>query len=182
MANYSWSWDDFLGNFLPGYSANENAYGSKYYDEALAQIDDIYNNLDTTRKTAKQHYEAGRETAGMEAADKAGLAKREAKASAAMNGAGKMTQAVQGAQAASDASREGYDEAANTAASMSQAQENAEKQAELNKAQQQASSLLQTAAGKANAAAQAQAAKEKKRSDTLNAGATLTSGLLGWGK
>lgn len=175
-----WDFDSFLQTFVPGFTANEKDYGSEYYDKALKDIDDLYNGLDLTRKTAKQHYEAGRETAGMEAADKAGQAKKAAKAAAMMNNAGKMTAAVQGAQAAADAATNGYDEAANTAAAMSQSQENAEKADMMNRAGNKASAIYQAAAGKAQAKADAQKAKEARRNQVLNTSGLITSALLGF--
>lgn len=134
---------------------DEDDYGAQYIDRANEEIQDMYKNMNLNRKSAKQHYEAGREIAGMEASDKAGEAKRTAKATAMMNDAGKMTAAVQGAQAAADASSKGYDEAANVAASMSQAQEQAQRQDEINKTNAMANSIMTAAQNKANAKANA---------------------------
>lgn len=178
---YNFNWSE-LASFLPGVSADADAYGSEYYDEALKKIDELYGNLDTTRKTAKQHYEAGREVAGMQASDKAGEAKKTAKASAMMNNAGKMTAAVQAAQAAADAANEGYDEAAQNAAALSRAQEDAEKNAEMSKAQGQASSIMANAQGKAQAEALAQQEKANKRNKLLDAAGRLSSSLLSFNK
>lgn len=68
-------------------------------------------------------YNKGRAAAGVAAADKAGIAKRQAKAAASMNNASKAMSAIQGAQATTDAVQQGYDTASQNAASMQAGQE-----------------------------------------------------------
>lgn len=72
---------------------------------------------------AEDLYKKGRAAAGVAASDKAGIAKRQAKAAAAMNNASKTMSAIQGAQAATDAVQQGYDAASQNAASMQAGQE-----------------------------------------------------------
>lgn len=117
-------------------------------------------NVDTSRKTVSQLYNEGNEAAGQAAANKAGIAKREAKAAASMNGAGKLASAVQGAQAATDAVQNGYDSTVGQAASLSASQDNAQKSAAQQLATQQASNTL--------ANANTQASVKTGKSDALN--------------
>lgn len=72
---------------------------------------------------AEDLYKKGRAAAGVSAADKAGIAKKQAKAAASMNNASKTMSAIQGAQAATDAVQQGYDTASQNAASMQAGQE-----------------------------------------------------------
>lgn len=75
---------------------------------------------------AEDLYKKGRAAAGVAAADKAGIAKKQAKAAAAMNNASKTMAAIQGAQAATDAVQSGYDQTAQNAAAMQAGQEGKE--------------------------------------------------------
>lgn len=72
---------------------------------------------------AEDLYKKGRAAAGVSASDKAGIAKRQAKASASMNNASKAMSAIQGAQAATDAVQQGYDTASQNASAMQAGQE-----------------------------------------------------------
>lgn len=72
---------------------------------------------------AEELYNKGRAAAGVAAADKAGIAKRQAKAAASMNNASKAMSAIQGAQATTDAVQQGYDAASQNAAAMQAGQE-----------------------------------------------------------
>lgn len=72
---------------------------------------------------AEDLYNKGRAAAGVAAADKAGIAKKQAKAAASMNNASKAMSAIQGAQAATDAVQQGYDTASQNAAAMQAGQE-----------------------------------------------------------
>lgn len=80
--------------------------------------------IDATKLSdAEGLYKEGRAAAGVSASDKAGIAKRQAKAAASMNNASKAMSAIQGAQAATDAVQQGYDTASQNAASMQAGQE-----------------------------------------------------------
>ena len=59
---------------------------------------------------AKDRYNEAKEIAGATAANKASLANKQAKQAAALSNNSKMTQALLGAQAATDAVAQGYDE------------------------------------------------------------------------
>lgn len=72
---------------------------------------------------AEDLYNKGRAAAGVAAADKAGIAKRQAKAAASMNNASKTMSAIQGAQATTDAVQQGYDAASQNATAVQAGQE-----------------------------------------------------------
>ena len=128
---------------------NAAQQSNKYLEEGKSKAQSYLDAIDTSRKSAKQLYQEGREIAGTAANDKAGLAKKQAKAAAMQAGGGKLFAAIQGAQAATDAVQTGYDEAAQSAAQMAQSQENAQKGAEMSKAQSQANTELNTAQSQA---------------------------------
>lgn len=80
--------------------------------------------VDTVKLSdAEDLYNKGRAAAGVSAADKAGIAKKQAKAAASMNNASKAMSAIQGAQAATDAVQQGYDTTSQNAAAMQAGQE-----------------------------------------------------------
>lgn len=166
--------------------ANANNYLEAGKTKAQAYLDAV----DTSRKSAKELYAEGREIAGTAAVDKAGIAKKQAKAASSMAGASKLFGAIQGAQAATDAVQRGYDEAAQNAASMAQSQENAEKQAEMTKAQgqanlegnvaqQQASTAMQAGQSQAAAATGLGSQQVQAEEGRKNRMSTLASSFLG---
>lgn len=102
-------------------------------------VDDINKYLDEAGKTAasmrkdtKQIQQEGKETAAAEAGNKAGIAKRNAKAASMMANGSKLMAAIQGAQGAVDASTEGYDNAAARNANLSASQNQADIQNYMN--------------------------------------------------
>lgn len=120
--------------------------GKEKADAAYSDLDKV----DTKRMTAQQAYNEGRGTAASAASDKAGIAKRQAKAAAMMNGAGKMQAAVQGAQAANDAAVNGFDSTASNAANLAASQDNASKAAAQQLATTKAQGLAQNAQNEAS--------------------------------
>ena len=146
---------------------NAKAEADKALSEGKTKAQAYLDAIDTSRKSAKELYQEGREIAGMEAADKAGIAKKQAKAAASQAGASKLFSAIQGAQAATDAVQQGYDEAAQAGANMAQSQEEAQKSAEMAKASNQA--------GLESNMAQTQA------STAMNAGNALANAAQGYG-
>lgn len=137
------------------YKNSEKDYGSEYIDKALNDVNALYDSLDTSRMTAKQASDTGKEIASSLGGAKASKAKREAKAASMMNNAGRVQSAVQGAQAASDAVSSSFDENAQYGSNLAINQENAEKEAQANKIKDQASNILNTAKAKADAKAEA---------------------------
>ena len=96
------------------------------YDAAMSAANKQYEqdvaNALAKQKSAKELYAEGKETASAAASNKAGLAKRNAKAAAMQTNGSKLMAAIQGAQAATDAATEGFDENASNAAAMGHAQ------------------------------------------------------------
>lgn len=76
-------------------------------NEAQKEIDSVDTKTDDVRKLATK----SREAAGQAAGDKAGIAKKQAKAASAMQGGSRLMNAINAASAASNAATEGYDEA-----------------------------------------------------------------------
>lgn len=145
--------------------ANTIAKSQADYEQAMKDAE-------SKRKSTKELYSEGKEIASAAAGNKAGLAKKNAKA-AAMQGTGsKLMSAIQGAQAAADAASEGFDATAGTAASMSQmsnaqAIQNAQNAAQnkLNAEQQAAQNRLNATTG---AAANVKASKDQNRNANKN--------------
>ena len=111
--------DDFVNyivdTFTGGYATTQKSASAieEAGKEYKSNLEDISKNL----KSAQQLYQEGKEAASSAAANKAGIAKRNAKAAAMQTGGSKLLSAIQGAQAANDASTQGFDEtAANQAA------------------------------------------------------------------
>lgn len=156
------------------WNRSEKDYGSEYIDKALNEVNALYDSLDTSRMTAKQATDTGKEIASSLGGAKASKAKREAKAASMMNNAGRVQSAVQGAQAASDAVSSSFDENAKYGSDLAINQENAEKEAQANKIKDKASDILKIAEDKANAKAEA-------TKDDSNWRENMIKGLLGFG-
>lgn len=118
--------------------------------KAAAAAQQMIDSVDTTTDDVETLYNKGRSAAGVAANDKAGIAKKQAKAAASMGGASKLMSAIQGAQAANDAVQNGYDETASRAAGMEQANQQQKIANELSKASQNASNLVNTVNAQAN--------------------------------
>lgn len=109
---------DFIRNLRGAFGQTEATnIGREASERAKAEVDTV--NI----SDAEDLYKKGRAAAGVSAADKAGIAKKQAKAAASMNNASKTMSAIQGAQAATDAVQQGYDTASQNAASMQAGQE-----------------------------------------------------------
>lgn len=109
---------DWIKNLRTAFGQSEATdIAKKASERAKAEVDTV--NI----SDAEDLYNKGRAAAGVSAADKAGIAKKQAKAAASMNNASKTMSAIQGAQAATDAVQQGYDTASQNAASMQAGQE-----------------------------------------------------------
>lgn len=109
---------DWIKNLRGAFGQTEATdIAKKASERAKAEVDSV--NI----SDAEDLYKKGRAAAGVSAADKAGIAKKQAKAAASMNNASKTMSAIQGAQAATDAVQQGYDTASQNAASMQAGQE-----------------------------------------------------------
>lgn len=154
-----------VSDYLSGDDDDDYSYDSTALDQSYKDAQNYLSNVDTSRKSAQQLYSEGNEAAGQAAGNKAGIAKRQAKAAAMMNGAGKLASAVQGAQAAGDAVSEGYDSTVSNAANLAASQENASKNAQQALANQNASNALTYGTTKSNGVSAANQARAKSKSD-----------------
>lgn len=105
-------------------------------NEAQKEIDSVDTKTDDVRTLSNK----AREAAGQAAGDKAGIAKKQAKAASAMQGGSRLMNAINAASAASNAATEGYDEAQQRAMNL-----------EANRQQSDVSNKLNKATNKANA-------------------------------
>ena len=161
-------WDTFsLGKGTTDESAEEIEEAGKAYQK---QMNDIAKNT----KSAKELYQEGKETAAASANNKAGIAAKNAKAASMMNSGSKLLSAIQSAEAANEASQEGYDTTAAQAAGLAgatQAQKNAALQAGASAAYEGATNAAKMKAQQA----QERSAKDKQLISSL--GASFLSNL-----
>lgn len=120
------------------------------YDSSMNDVRDTYANdveaAQAKRKSLKEIGAEGKEAAATEASNKAGIAKRNAKAAAMQNSGSRLMSAIQGAQAANDAVSSGFDAAAARNTAMAQGINEADITNALNAAQNKAN--LASAAAK----------------------------------
>lgn len=107
-------------------------------NEAQKEIDKV----DTKTDDVKTLSNKARETAGQAAGDKAGIAKKQAKAASAMQGGSRLMNAINAASAASNAATEGYDEAQNRAMNLEASRQQSDVANRLNKANSKANSRM----------------------------------------
>lgn len=120
MNGWNWFTD------LMGYTNNKtNEILDKGAQEANAKLQEGMDQLGS----AKELYKEGKDVAGAAANNKAGIAKKQAKAAASMNNVSKTQAALMGAQAANDAATAQYGETANAAANLEASGRNAVMQA-----------------------------------------------------
>lgn len=173
-------WDRAYDYFTGGSKSNEdytsalNAAQADYAAKMKAATDNYNTSVNdalASRKSVKDLNAEGKEIAATQANNKAGIAKKNAKAAAMQTNGSKLMAAIQGAQGAVDASQSGYDTAASNAMNMAQAQNNADIQNKinaagtaLNAAQNSAATAYDTAKASADNAA-ATASESRKRKD-----------------
>lgn len=107
-------------------------------NKAQEEIDSVDTKTDDVRTLANK----ARETAGQAAGDKAGIAKKQAKAASAMQGGSKLLNAINAASAASNAATEGYDEAQNRAMNLEASRQQSDVTNRLNKANNKANARM----------------------------------------
>lgn len=107
-------------------------------NEAQKEIDKVDTKTDDVRTLANK----ARETAGQAAGDKAGIAKKQAKAASAMQGGSRLMNAINAASAASNAATEGYDEAQQRAMNLEAQKQQADVTNRLNKANNKANARM----------------------------------------
>ena len=106
--------------------------------EAQKEIDKVDTKTDDVRTLTNK----ARETAGQAAGDKAGIAKKQAKAASAMQGGSKLLNAINASSAAANAATEGYDEAQSRAMNLEASRQQADVANRLNKATSKANARM----------------------------------------
>lgn len=107
-------------------------------NEAQKEIDKVDTKTDDVRALSNK----ARETAGQQAGDKAGIAKKQAKAASAMQGGSRLMNAINAASAASNAATEGYDEAQNRAMNLEASRQQNDVSHRLSKANSKANARM----------------------------------------
>ena len=137
MANIFDSISDWFGTGTStDYTKQAMLLNALNANEAQKEIDSVDTKTDDVRTLSNK----AREAAGQAAGDKAGIAKKQAKAASAMQGGSRLMNAINAASAASNAATEGYDEAQSRAMNL-----------EANRQQSDVSNKLNKATNKANA-------------------------------
>lgn len=107
-------------------------------NKAQEDIDSVDTKTDDVRTLANK----GREAAGQAAGDKAGIAKKQAKAASAMQGGSRLLNAINASSAAANAATEGYDEAQNRAMNIEASRQQSDVANRLNKATNKANARM----------------------------------------
>lgn len=107
-------------------------------NEAEKDIDSVDTKTDDVRTLSNK----ARETAGQAAGDKAGIAKKQAKAASAMQGGSRLMNAINAASAASNAATEGYDEAQSRAMNLEASRQQSDVSNRLSKANSKANARM----------------------------------------
>lgn len=107
-------------------------------NEAQKEIDSVDTKTDDVRTLSNK----AREAAGQAAGDKAGIAKKQAKAASAMQGGSRLMNAINAASAASNAATEGYDEAQQRAMNLEANRQQSDVSNKLNKATNKATARM----------------------------------------
>ena len=136
------------------------------------------------RKSLKEIGAEGKEAAATEASNKAGIAKKNAKAAAMQNSGSRLMSAIQGAQAANDAVSSGFDAAAARNTAMAQGINEADITNALNAAQNKANLASAAAKNKYDTASNIAATEKANADNSANRksqlGNTILQAGLGW--
>lgn len=143
-------WETIGDLFTGGYVTGKKA--SKAIQNAGNEYSQSLKDIAANTKGAKELYKAGKEAASSAANNKAGIAKRNAKAAAMQSGGSRLMAAIQGAQGAVDASTDGYDSAASNYAALEGNVQSQKNQALSNAAAAKYQSIVDAATNQANAA------------------------------
>ena len=135
--------------------------------------------VDTKTDDVRTLSNKAREAAGQAAGDKAGIAKKQAKAASAMQGGSKLLNAINASSAAANAATEGYDEAQSRAMNLEASRQQSDVANRLNKAQAKANSRMNAVNNQiqlmAGMDATKNAAKQKDWDRLANVGAQVGS-------
>lgn len=166
--------DFIVDSFTMGKASTDKA--RKQIEDAGAEYENTMKDIAKNQKSAKQLYQEGKEVASAAASNKAGIAKRNAKAASMQSGGSKLMSAIQGAQAAVDASTGGFDETAGNAAALGA---NVQSQQNALKAQGAQSLLSSKQASAEQKAKQAQARGAAANQAFISGVNAVTSGMKG---
>ena len=106
--------------------------------KAQEDIESVDTKTDDVRTLANK----ARETAGQAAGDKAGIAKKQAKAASAMQGGSRLLNAINASSSAANAATEGYDEAQSRAMNLEASRQQSDVANRLNKATNKANARM----------------------------------------
>lgn len=170
---------DYIKNMLIAQAA---------YDSSMNNVRDTYAKdveaAQAKRKSLKEIGAEGKEAAATEASNKAGIAKRNAKAAAMQTSGSKLMSAIQGAQAANDAVSSGFDAAAARNTAMAQGINEADITNALNAAQNKADLASSAAKNRYDTASNIATTKKANADNSANRksqlGNTLLQAGLGW--
>lgn len=139
MANIFDSIGDWLDNgSSTDYTKQALLLNALNANEATKEIDSVETKTDDVRTLSNK----AREAAGQAAGDKAGIAKKQAKAASAMQGGSRLMNAINAASAASNAATEGYDEAQQRAMNLEAQRQQSDVTNRLNKANNKANARM----------------------------------------
>lgn len=174
-----WDYGDMLyDTFTGGTSSSKKA--QKVIDEATtAANNQLAADLETAKsnlKSSKELYQLGKETASAQAGNKAGIAKKNAKAAAMQNNRSRLMSAIQGAEAANTASQEGFDAGASNAMSIEAQNQQNKYNADVAAAQQKAQNTMTAAQSKANLYNNQASNSSSRRNAFLQIGASFIPG------
>lgn len=158
------------------------------YDSSMNDVRDTYAKdveaAQAKRKSLKEIGAEGKEAAATEASNKAGIAKRNAKAAAMQNSGSRLMSAIQGAQAANDAVSSGFDAAAARNTAMAQGINEADITNALNAAQNKANLASAAAKNKYDTASNIAATKKANADASADRKSQLGNTILqaghGW--
>lgn len=139
MANIFDSISDWFGTGTStDYTKQAMLLNALNANEAQKEIDSVDTKTDDVRTLSNK----AREAAGQAAGDKAGIAKKQAKAASAMQGGSRLMNAINAASAASNAATEGYDEAQNRAMNLEASRQQSDVSNRLSKANSKANARM----------------------------------------
>lgn len=155
------------------------------YEASMKNVSDTYASdvaaAQAKRKSLKEIGAEGKEAAATEASNKAGIAKRNAKAAAMQTSGSKLMSAIQGAQAANDAVSSGFDASAARNTSMAQSINEADVTNALTAAQNKANLASTAAKNKYDTASNIAATKKANADSSANRKSQLAGSLLSAG-
>lgn len=139
MANIFDSIEDWFDNgSSTDYTKQALLLNALNANEAQKEIDKVDTKTDDVRTLSNK----ARESAGQAAGDKAGIAKKQAKAASAMQGGSRLMNAINAASAASNAATEGYDEAQSRAMNLEASRQQSDVANRLSKANSKANARM----------------------------------------